>query len=113
MSRDLLGDDVPDPPPMTAPLPWRVFCMSDQPEWYVARSLEEAKQQAAQDWAYATSDPEFIEMVADAYELSDEQLLAQEFRDEETGAKITFRAELDRMVARGLTMSGFFAGADY
>lgn len=45
MTTDLLGDPVADPPPMTAPLPWRVFQMSDVSdvtEWVMARTEREA-----------------------------------------------------------------------
>lgn len=45
MSLDLLGFPLADPPPMNAPLPWRVFRMSDVndvTEWVMARTEREA-----------------------------------------------------------------------
>lgn len=45
MTTDLLGHPIPDPPPMNAPLPWRVFRMSDisdETEWVLARTVSEA-----------------------------------------------------------------------
>lgn len=45
MTTDLLGHPIADPPPMTAPLPWRVFRMSDvsdETEWVLARTEREA-----------------------------------------------------------------------
>lgn len=45
MSTDLLGHPIADPPPMTAPLPWRVFQMSDVADvtdWVMARTEREA-----------------------------------------------------------------------
>lgn len=45
MSTDLFGQPIADPPPMNAPLPWRVFRMSDiseETEWILARTEQEA-----------------------------------------------------------------------
>lgn len=111
MSRDLLGDETADPPPMNAPLPWRVFQVGED-EWYVARSLAEAKAQAAQDWGYASEDPEFLEMVEDAHELLEWQMTAMKFHDPETGATVSFRDELARQEQAGIKIAGFFAGRE-
>lgn len=40
---DLLGDPLPETPAMNAPLPWRVFKVSDC-EWWMARTLAEARE---------------------------------------------------------------------
>lgn len=45
MTTDLLGHPIPDVPAMNAPLPWRVFRMSDEGdviEWVLARTEREA-----------------------------------------------------------------------
>lgn len=42
MSTDLLGHPIADPPPMNAPLPWRVFKMNEVTDWVMARTEREA-----------------------------------------------------------------------
>lgn len=109
MSTDLFGQPIADPPPMNAPLPWRVFQMNDHPEWWIARTLEEAKAAVAEAWG--DDDPE---LVVDAFELSDESLSAETLTDDEADppVKRTFREELDLRIARGLAAPEFFAAVE-
>ncbi len=109
---DLLGDPVPETPAMNAPLPWRVFEMTDLPEYYVARSLEEAKAAYLRDCG-----EDCAEYVEDACELSDDALnrltiLMTDEDEEPTGEKPTFREYLDSLVAGGLDRAQFFAGSE-
>lgn len=109
MPTDLLGDQIPATPAMDAPLPWRVYCMDDYPTYFVARSLAEAKAAAAEAWG---DDPTLTE---DAYELSDEALLAEKINVADEGEPPvfqTFRAYLDELIAGGLSQPDFFASAE-
>lgn len=110
MTTDLLGDPIPETPAMNAPLPWRVFCMDDYPTYFVARSLEEAKEAAANEWG--DWNPELTE---DAYELTDEALALERINVADEGEEprfLTFRAYLDQLIAGGIGGPGFFASAE-
>ncbi len=105
---------VQDTPGMTAPLPWRVFRLTDY-EWWVARTLDEAKADAAKEWGYTVEEAERDEMFDEPHELSDAELentKFQEYMDVATKRTCTFREELDRMIAAGLSEPGFFAGME-
>lgn len=110
---DLLGDPEPVPPPMHAPLPWRVWQMSDD-EYYLARTFEEARNASATDWGYATEDQEFLDMIADAHELSDLQLDSHRYVDHDHPSDriVTFRQELERRIAGGIQAPELFAMSD-
>jgi hypothetical protein len=107
--KDLFGTEHPDPPPMTAPLPWRVYCMDDY-EWWVAKSLDEAKVAYAKD---RMSDAEAAEYIEDAHELSDEAMDSLKFTDtdehDEPTVTRTFREELARRIEHGLSAPELFA----
>lgn len=99
---------------MTAPLPWRVYRLTDY-EWWVARTLEEAKEDAAKQWGYTVDEAEEDEMFCDPEELSDAEMERLKFREDmldPLSPVRTFREELDRMIAEGLSEPGFFAGTE-
>lgn len=102
-STDLLGDPVPETPPMTAPLPFRVFRLNDC-EWWMARTLAEA----IEDWRSCTGiEPDPSD---EPRELTDAELDANKFFDPDDPAapRRTFREELE-IRARGATGPQFFA----
>lgn len=108
---DLLGDPVAPTPPMDAPLPWRVYRLNDC-DWWVARSLEEAK---ADYIASCGGDDDSFE---DPHELTDAELDRMQINgmDENerlAGTKHSFREELKQRVAAGLTGPAFFASTEY
>jgi hypothetical protein len=112
MTIDLLGDQIPDTPAMTAPLPWHVYQMNDHPEWWIARTLDEAREAASAAWG--DHDPELTE---DAFELCDESMIEMTLDcSEDPGFYSpivrTFREELDRRIAAGLSAPEFFAGVE-
>lgn len=115
---DLLGDPVAAAPPMTESLPMRVFRMNDC-EWWMARTLDEAKQDAAHQWGYPSVLPaEKDEMFDEAHELSDEELARLKFVEDaevprDQWVRRTFREELDRRIAAGETKPGLFACTEY
>lgn len=99
---------------MTAPLPWRVYRMNDY-EWWVARTLDEAKADAAKQWGYSVEDAERDEMYDDPDELTDAEMEHLKFREDmfdPLSPTRSFREELDRMIADGLSEPGFFAGTE-
>lgn len=105
--KDLLGD------PLVDPFRWRIFEMNDHPEYWIARSLDEAKEAAFDAWGGEVEDAD------DAYELSDDALdvLTLDVADYERDAdaepiKSTFREELNRRIAKGLTGPEFFAASE-
>ncbi len=111
--KDLLGDEQPDPPAMDAPLPWRVYALDDC-DWWVARSLDEALQDYQTQTGIRPDGPE----VEDAYELTDAELDSLKFTDcdeheRPTGDARTFREELARRVAEGLSAPEHFASTEY
>lgn len=112
MAKDLLGDPLPPTPSMTAPLPWRVYRM-DEYDWWVARSLDEAKA----SYKHRTGvDDECIE---DARELTDDELDTLHFIDTDADerpikkSQRTFREELAQRVAAGLSKPEMFASTEY
>lgn len=97
MSTDLLGDPVPETPAMTAPLPWRVFQMSEC-DWWVARSAAEAQADYQQQTGVEADE------LYGFHELSDAEMERLQFIDSDederpTGGKRSFAAELARRVA--------------
>lgn len=103
MANDLLGDPIPETPPMTEPLPWRVFMLNDY-EWYMARSLDEAKATAAEQWGYTIEQCERDELFDEAEELDDAALDRLQFCDDThlpdgPMIKRSFREELARRSA--------------
>lgn len=98
-----------DPEEVLRALAWRVYCMNDYPEFFVARSLEEAKAAAAEHWG--DDDPSLTE---DAYELTDEAMLDEKINVAEEGEPPdirTFRWYLDS-IAPSLREATFFASVD-
>jgi hypothetical protein len=108
---DLLGDTSPATPAMDAPLPWRVYRMDDC-DWWVARTLEEAK--ASYQHQTGVDD----ECIEDARELSDAELDSLYFVDTDDrdrpvkGTRRTFRVELDQRAA-WLSKPELFASTEY
>jgi hypothetical protein len=109
---DLLGDPVAPTPAMDAPLPWRVYRLNDC-DWWVARTLEEAKadfiQTVGSDWGNEFEDAE---------ELSEADMERLQFIDTDEderplGTKTSFRDELARRVAAGITAPEQFASTEY
>lgn len=108
---DLLGDPLPETPAMTASLPWRVFRLTDY-EWWVARTLDEAKEDAAREWGYSVEQAERDEIFDDPEELSDEQMALLTFREDMYDPKSerrTFSAQLSRLIQLGIDKPGLFA----
>lgn len=115
LPKDLLS--VQETPGMSAPLPWRVFYMNDC-EWWVARSLEEAKVDAAKAWGCSVATAEADGMYDDPYELCDAELERLKFvvdreLPEKQWKRITFREELERRVAVGMMQPELFACTEY
>lgn len=114
---DLLGDPLPPTPFMTDPLPMRVFRINDS-EWWMARSLTEAKQ----DYLATVGLMSEEEAFDDARELTDVELDSLQFRDEDgidldggtqKGDKRSFREELEGRIASGATRPQPFASTEY
>jgi hypothetical protein len=118
MSTDLLGHPIADPPPMTAPLPWRVFQMNDITEWVMARTEREAIAFYV-DWCNEMGDPRTeAEMrkgshIFNVRELTDAELQKHNYDD---GAnhedRYTFADELANLAKRA-TVPMFFASTEY
>jgi hypothetical protein len=109
--KDLFGTELPDPPPMDAPLPWRIFQLDDY-YWWVARTLEEACRTAKAEVDFGDDD------LADARELEDEELGRLKFVDSDEdgnpeGEHRSFRQELARRVSSGLAAPELFACSEY
>lgn len=104
---DLLGDPMPETPAMNAPLPWRVYKLNDC-DWWVARTLEEAK--ASFQATCGPMDDE--EAFDEPYELTDadmDRLKIVDHDDPKTPA-MTFRQYLDAMAP---TKPDMFASTEY
>lgn len=103
---DLLGDPVPEIPPLDAPLPWRIYKLNDC-DWWVARTLEEAEA----SWQ-ATCGPDESETFEDAYELTDADMdrLKITDHDDPKAPRLTFRQYLDQMKP---TRPDMFASTEY
>lgn len=118
----------------TPAAPWRVFRVSEV-EWFVARSPEEALRCAAANWGCSAVPLDLEALVADLEhdglvegmpedigEAGLDQLKMTQTNadgdllEDEDGAPlppITFREELERMVARGLDAPAPFAAAEW
>jgi hypothetical protein len=102
---------------MTAPLPWRVFRLNDC-DWWVARTLDEAKEDAARTWGFRyVEDAENV--FEEPQELDDATLDRLHFIDTDERerpvktSRRTFRAELAQRVAAGLSKPELFACTEY
>lgn len=97
---------------MTAPLPWRVYRMDDC-DWWVARTLEEAKASYKHETGI---DDEHME---DACELTDDEMQRLHFVDTDEAdrpvkeSRHTFAVELARRVSAGLSKPELFASTEY
>jgi hypothetical protein len=116
MTTDLLGCTIADPPPMNAPLPWRVWQVNDVTDWVMARSAREAAG-CFVEWCASLGDARTEDELRrdgdlkDPRELSDVELQKMCYRDGgPTGC--TFAEELARMAA-GATAPNFFASTEY
>lgn len=109
---DLLGDPMPETPPMTEALPWRVFQLNDY-EWWIARTLEEAIEDSMKQSGCPREEYE------DAVEVSEEGLDRLRFIEDPELPKSkwirrTFREELARRVASEFEPKpGLFACTEY
>lgn len=107
---DLLGDPLPETPAMNAPLPWRVFKVTDC-EWWVARTLDEARE----DYLRVTGEP----IDEDAHELIGAVMDRLHFIDQDEDerpikeSRRPFRVELAQRVAAGLSKPELFACTEY
>lgn len=103
---------------MSAPLPWRVFYMNDC-EWWCARTLQEAKEDAARTWGCSVEQAEKDGMYDDPYELCDAELDRLHYVDTDERerpvkkSRRTFRDELAQRVAAGLSRPELFACTEY
>jgi len=101
---DLLGQHANDPPPMDAPLPWRVYRTNDYC-WYIARSLDEAMEAHTKDCGEEPDEPR---------ELTDEELERRQFYvDGPRSARIPFAVALRDRVSQGITKPELFACMEY
>ena len=102
---------------MTSPLTeenqsWRVFRMDDY-DWWIARSLEEAKASYKNEVGVDDKD------IEDARELTEEELDRLHYVDVDEGerpvkkSRRTFRAELAQRIAAGLSKPELFACTEY
>lgn len=89
-STDLLGDPIKPNPPMTAPIPFRVWYLNEY-EYWVARNIEELRAAYIENHGEET----WTDHCEDARELTDAEL--EELRvcvtdenDDATGEKISF-----------------------
>jgi phage-related protein len=102
--KDLCGADVPDSPPMDAPLPWKVFKLNDC-DWWLARTLEEAMA----DCRYQCGDVDF----EDEHDLTDKELDRLMYCDEDCKTKIPFREALRERVEAGIAKPEMFASTEH
>ncbi len=104
---DLLGDPTPEVPPMNAALPWRIYKLNDC-DWWVARTLEEAKTSFQATCGPMDEDEAFD----DPYELTDEDMdrLKITDHDDPKAPKQTFREYLYQMKP---TRPDMFASTEY
>jgi hypothetical protein len=111
--KDLLGQQEPDPPAMTAPLEWRIYRLNDC-EWWVARTLQEAKE----DYQYTIGPMTDEDAFEDPAEISEANYDNLRFTDVDegerpTGITMSFREELIRRIAAGLSSPEMFAATEY
>jgi hypothetical protein len=111
--KDLFGEPLPETPAMDAPLPWRVYRLNDC-EWWIARSLEEARSSYTQ-----TTGVDGEHAFDSENELTDAQLESLFFVDRDDNdvplkkSRRTFLEELRRRVAAGLAAPELFASTEY
>lgn len=101
--KDLLGKNQTDPPPMDAPLPWRVF-RTDDYCWYIARSIDEAIAAHLADCGEEADEPR---------ELTDEELERKQFISDDRGHRVPFAVELRDRVSQGISKPELFACTEY
>jgi hypothetical protein len=112
--KDLLGTNTADPPPMDAPLPLRVFRLNDC-DWWMARTLEEAKVSYIADCGPMTDEEAFDE----SRELTDEELDRLKFHDTDGYDRPikrsirTFREELRQQIEMDPITPRMFACTEY
>ena len=102
---DLLGDPVPETPPMDAPLPWKVFKLNDC-DWWVARTLDEA----IADYRHQCGADVSIE---GEHELTDKELDRLMYCDEDCKSRIPFRQALHDLVDAGIKKPEMFASTEH
>lgn len=96
---------------------WRVYKLNDY-EWWVARSLDEAKADAANEWGCKdVAEAEREDMFEDPSEVPDEELDRLKFTDGDEdgnaiGALRSWRDELTQRIAAGLSAPELFAARD-
>jgi hypothetical protein len=108
---------IPDTPPMTAPLPWRVWQINDV-DWVMARSEREALGFYL-EWSRDCGDHRTEdEHRADGdigplfHELTDIELAEEVFCDLADGSQKSFADELAER-AKTVTVPMYFAGTEY
>lgn len=94
---------------------WKVYAINEY-EFFMARSMEEAKATAAEQWGYTVAQAEAEGLFDDADELADESLDRITLIDDTELPdgplkKTTFRARLEKIVASD-PRPQFFAGVD-
>lgn len=77
--------------------------------WWAAETLEEAVQDAMNTMGLSREDA----VDSDAHELTPEEMEYYRYQDEDEEESITFKAQLERMIAREVHFPCFFATSEY
>lgn len=95
---------------------WKVYAMNDC-DWYAARTPEEALEAMRGNMGYESLEHLRADAMCDAEpeELSTAALNDLRFHldDSRTGPTISFREQLERMIADGDPLPGFFASTEF
>ena len=105
---------VQTPPPMTAPLPIRIFQISDT-EWWAGATMDEVLADAARAWGFDIDSDDYRMMREEAIELTDASMarLQYSYDEDNPALKRSFRDELDlRLADPANTFPQFFAGVE-
>lgn len=110
---DLLGQPTPETPAMDAPLPWRVYRLNDC-DWWIARSIEEAKASFQSHCGPMPDDEAFDE----PHELTETEMdtlkiCETDENERRTGKKLTFREYLVERLGDGLSEPEQFASTEW
>lgn len=102
-----MSDEVQTPVPGDE---WHVFDMDDH-TWIVARTLEEAIRHFVDEWGGEEDDARAYARI-----LTEEELDSHTYLDDpysEGGEERSFRAQLDRLIAEGISKPDFFASTEW
>lgn len=117
MTTDLLGHPIPDPPPMDAPLPWRVFQMNNVTDWVMARTEREAIAfyvEFCNEMGDCRTEGQMRASgsIHDVHELTDAELSAEAYTDPNGPPAETFAVQLAQMATHA-KVPMFFASTEY